>query len=47
MNLRAALPPGTDPVAAAALGADLLARWNEPHRVRRELPTLDPRRVGG
>jgi predicted metal-dependent HD superfamily phosphohydrolase len=28
----AALPPGTDPAAAAALSEDLLARWNEPHR---------------
>lgn len=32
MNLLAALPPGVDPVAAAAVEADLLARWNEPHR---------------
>jgi predicted metal-dependent HD superfamily phosphohydrolase len=28
----AALPPGTDPVAATAVGAGLLERWNEPHR---------------
>jgi predicted metal-dependent HD superfamily phosphohydrolase len=32
VNLLAALPPGVDPVAAAAVEADLLARWNEPHR---------------
>lgn len=30
MSFVAALPPGTDPVAAVE--ADLLARWNEPHR---------------
>ncbi len=28
----AALPPGTDPVAAATVGRDLLDRWAEPHR---------------
>lgn len=27
-----ALPPGSDPVVAAAVEADLLARWDEPHR---------------
>jgi predicted metal-dependent HD superfamily phosphohydrolase len=32
VTFAAAVPPGTDPVAAAALGARLLARWNEPHR---------------
>jgi predicted metal-dependent HD superfamily phosphohydrolase len=28
----AALPPGTDEIAAARLGAGLLSRWSEPHR---------------
>jgi predicted metal-dependent HD superfamily phosphohydrolase len=32
VTFAAALPPGTDPVVAAAVEADLLSRWNEPHR---------------
>jgi predicted metal-dependent HD superfamily phosphohydrolase len=43
VSLLAALPPGTDPVAAAAVEADLLARWSEPHRhyhTRRHLEAM-------